>query len=150
MTHSFKILFFHLIWSTKGRQQWITADVRQRLYPYLGGIIKHQGGELIEIGGMPDHIHLLIKQEILDGLSNHIRDLKANSSRWVYQNFPGKKEFAWQEGYGSFSVSYSAVPQVREYIINQEKHHSSMTFEDEYKKFLKGCGISYDERFVLG
>ena len=150
MTHSFRVHFFHLVWSTKQRQRWITEEVQLRLYAYLGGIVRNHGGQLLEIGGMPDHIHMLIQQSTLDKFSHQIRDLKANSSLWTHQTFSHLKDFAWQEGYGSFSVSYSAVEKVREYIQNQEEHHKTMTFEEEYLKLLKYFGVKYDERFVLG
>jgi len=150
MTHSFRVHFFHLIWSTKGRQRLITKEIQSRLYAYLGGIVRNHEGHLIEIGGMPDHVHILIQQGTLDKFSYQIRDLKCHSSLWVHQTFPHMKEFAWQEGYGSFAVSYSAVGHVREYIKNQERHHASMTFEEEYMKFLNSCEVKYDERFVFG
>ena len=99
---------------------------------------------------MTDHVHLLIKVSNLDKFSHFIRDIKASSSLWLHKNFPEFRDFAWQEGYGSFTVSYSALEKVRHYIKNQQEHHKVMTFEEEYLLFLKGCGVSYDERFVLG
>jgi putative transposase len=91
---------------------------------------------------MSDHVHLLI--ELLDNFSHFIRDLKASSSKWFHKNFP------WQEGYGSFSVSYSALETVQKYIQNQKQHHATMSFEEEYLKFLKHHHVKYDEKFVLG
>ena len=102
MTHSYRVHYFHLIWSTKNRTPWIEGEMQERLYPYLGGIIKNHKGKLIEIGGMPDHIHMLIELSLLDKFSHFIRDLKSCSSLWIHQTFPQKREFAWQEGYGFF------------------------------------------------
>lgn len=116
----------------------------------MGAIIRNHSAKLLEVGGMPDHIHLLIEMSILDKFSHFVRDLKASSSLWIHQNFLNLNDFAWQEGYGSFTVSYSALESVQKYIQNQEKHHSKMTFEEEYLKFLNLHHIKYDKRFVLG
>lgn len=150
MTHSYRLHFFHLIWSTKRRRPFITPDVTSRLYPYLGAIVRNHSGKLLEIGGMPDHIHLLIELSNLDNFSSFIRDIKASSSLWIHKNYNNLADFAWQEGYGSFSVSYSSLEQVQKYIQNQAQHHEKMSFENEYLKLLQLHNIKYDERFVLG
>ena len=150
MTHSYRVHFFHLVWSTKQRHSFITPELQSRLYPYLGSIVASHNGYLLEIGGMPDHVHLLIKLSNLDKFSHFIRDLKASSSLWIHKNFPHLADFAWQEGYGSFSVSYSSIDQVKTYIQNQQEHHKKMTFEEEYKKFLLLHHVKFDDRFVLG
>ena len=137
MTHSFRVHYFHLIWSTKNRIPWIDREMQTLLYSYLGGIIRNHKGKLIELS-------------LLDKFSHFIRDLKSYSSLWVHQTFPQKQDFAWQEGYGSFSVSFSSLEKVRDYIQNQESHHVHETFDQEYLKFLKHHNIRYDERFVLG
>lgn len=150
MTHSYRVHYFHLVWSTKNRVPWISPEVQKRLYPYLIGIIRNHKGKLIEIGGMPDHIHMLIELSFLDKFSYFIRDLKSYSSLWIHQTFPQLKDFAWQEGYGSFSVSFSAISTVKKYILNQEQHHANQSFDQEYLKLLQLHNIQYDERFVLG
>lgn len=150
MTHSYRVHFFHLIWSTKKRVPYITKEVQQRLYPYLAAIAMENSSSILEIGGMADHIHLLLELSNPDSFTDCIRNLKACSSLWIHKNFPQLKDFSWQEGFGSFSVSYSTIPNVKAYIKNQEKHHSSMTFDEEYKRFLKLHNIKFDERFVLG
>jgi REP element-mobilizing transposase RayT len=150
MTHSYKIHFFHLIWSTKQRYLFITPDIQSRLYLYMGAIIRNHSGKLLEIGGMPDHVHLLVEIANLDKFSSFIRDIKASSSLWIHKNFPEFQNFAWQEGYGSFSVSYSSIKSVQEYIQNQEFHHKNLSFEEEYLKFLNLHQVKFDERFVLG
>lgn len=124
--------------------------MQSRLYPYLGAIIKNHSGKLLEIGGMPDHVLLLVELSNLDKFSHFVKDVKASSSLWMHKNFPKINEFAWQEGFGSFSVSYSALEQVRKYIQNQKSHHATMSFEEEYLKFLKLHNVKYDEKFVLG
>jgi len=150
MTHSYRAHCFHLIWSTKKRRPLITPNIQARLYPYLGSIILNHGGHLLEIGGMPDHVHLLIELSNLDKFSSLLRDLKASSSGWIHKNFSDLSDFAWQEGYASFAVSYSLLDQVKAYIQNQARHHQKMTFDDEYKKFLNVHKIKFDDRFVLG
>jgi putative transposase len=150
MTHSYRLHYFHLVWSTKKRLPQIFPSVQSRLYSYLGAITRNHSGKLLEIGGMPDHVHLLIELSSPDKFSYFIRDLKASSSQWIHKNFPNLLDFAWQEGYGSFSVSYSALEGVQKYIQNQEYHHATMSFEEEYLKFLKLHQVNYDERFVLG
>lgn len=116
----------------------------------MGAITRNHSGLLLEIGGLPDHVHLLIELSNLDKFSYFVRDIKASSSLWIHKNFPGLHDFAWQEGYGSFTVSYSAVESVQNYIQDQEKHHAKMSFEEEYLKLLKLHNVKYDERFVLG
>jgi len=149
MTHTQKFHFFHLIWSTKNRAKLIDSKIQSNLYPYIGGIIRNYKGTLIEIGGMPDHVHLLINLRNLDKYSYLIRDIKAHSTSWAHKNFSNVREFAWQEGFASFSLHFSLIDTVRHYIKNQEKHHQVMTFEDEYLKFLDDQNIQYDKRFVF-
>ena len=150
MTHSYRIHYFHLIWSTRNRTPWINAELKEQLYPYLAGIIKNHKGKLIAIGGMPDHIHILVELSLLDQFSAIIRMLKSSSSLWIHKTFPQNKDFAWQEGYGSFSVSFSNLEKVKMYIHNQEIHHENISFDQEYLTFLKHHNICYDERFVFG
>ncbi len=116
----------------------------------MGGIIRNFKGSLLEIGGMPDHMHLLINIRNLDKYSSLLRDVKAHSTIWIHKNFPSLKEFEWQEGFASYSLHYSFVDSVRSYIKNQEKQHQTMTFEEEYLKFLDVQCIEYDKRFVFG
>lgn len=150
MAHSHKLHFFHLIWSTKNREKLITPVIQSQLYPYMGGIIRNLKGSLLEIGGMSDHVHLLINLKNLDKYSYLLRDVKSHSTLWIHKNFPELKQFEWQEGFGSYSLHFSLVETVRHYIHNQEKHHATMTFEEEYLKFLNGQNIEYDPRFVFG
>ena len=150
MTHTHKGHFFHLIWSTKNRALWIDTEIQADLYAYMGGIVKNHSGSLIEIGGMPDHVHLLINLRNLEKYSSLIRDVKAHSTMWIHKKFPVLRDFEWQEGFGSFTLHFSLVDNVRNYIQNQEKHHQSMTYEQEYLKFLEAQNIDYDDRFVFG
>jgi putative transposase len=150
VTHSYRVYFFHLVWSTKNREPWIDSEVKERLYKYLSGIARKYDGSIVEIGGMPDHIHMLLRVVSSDKFSYLIRGLKASSSLWVHKAFPNLQSFAWQEGYSSFTVSYSSLERAREYIKNQEEHHKSQSFDDEYRFLLRSHDVIYDEKFVLG
>ena len=149
MAHTHRNHYFHLIWSTKNRKRLIEDSWRERLYQYIGGTIRNQGSGLIEIGGVSDHVHLLIQMGNLDNYSSLIRMIKADSSKWIHKEWKDKKDFAWQEGYGSFAISYSHTDAVREYIKNQEEHHRKVSFETEYIRILEKNGVKYDPRFVF-
>ncbi len=150
MTHTFRVHHFHLVWSTKHRQNLIEKSFQKRLYDYMGGIIKENKGNLLEAGGIENHIHLLISLSNLDNYSGLVRDIKAGSSLWVNKTIHTPHKFEWQEGYGSFCVNYANIDSVKKYIQNQEEHHRHRTFEDEFKDFLNIHNILYDPRFVLG
>ncbi|MFI4957087.1 MAG: IS200/IS605 family transposase [Gammaproteobacteria bacterium] len=150
MAHSLRAHYFHIVWATKNRNPLITPTIQKGLYPYMGGIIRNHQSVPLAIGGVSDHVHLLIELKKCDHYSTLIKNVKTFSSHWVHKNFPEHKAFAWQEGYASFSVSYSGLNQVKNYIQHQEKHHQSMSFEEEYLKILQHCQIKFDDRFVMG
>jgi REP element-mobilizing transposase RayT len=112
-------LLVHFVWSTAGREPWIDADWRARLYSYIGGVLDSKGGKLIRAGGVSDHVHLYTSLPSTVSLAEVVGALKANSSRWIHETFPSRRMFAWQKGYGAFSVSKSAEGRVVEYIENQ-------------------------------
>ena len=140
-------LHYHLIFSTKDRVPLIVAEFRSRLHAYLGGIVKGLGGTPLAIGGIEDHVHLLVGLKTSHRLDYFVRDLKADSSEWVHKEMQ-KKIFAWQKGYGAFSVSPSNVSAVKQYVLGQEKHHKRKSFQEEYIELLRASGVEYDERFV--
>jgi REP element-mobilizing transposase RayT len=150
MATTFSNLLYHIVYSTKDRIPSIEGDLREPLYEYIGGIIRGERGILLEIGGVPDHVHLLAKFKTDIAVSMMVQKIKGNSSGWVNER-PGRMErFEWQAGYGIFSVSESLVDKVRRYIRNQEKHHKKVSFKDELISLLKKHGIPYDERYLLG
>ena len=116
----------------------------------MAAITRNNDAQLISIGGMDEHVHLLIECKNIDKFTSLVRDIKANSSKWVNNTFDIQNKFSWQEGYTSYSVSYSAIPNIKHYIQNQEEHHRNMSFDNEYKILLNKHDISYDARFVLG
>ena len=126
---------------------WIAPDWRERLHAYLGGIVKGLDGVPLAVGGTADHIHLLVGLKSSHRLDYFMRDLKADSSEWIHREV-GRVVFAWQKGYGAFSVSPSNIEAVRRYVLNQEIHHRRYSFQEEYLKILKSSGVSFDERYL--
>ncbi|MFO0959254.1 MAG: IS200/IS605 family transposase [Isosphaeraceae bacterium] len=148
MPQSFACQHHHLIFSTKNRARYLTPEILPQLFAYLGGILRSEGGVLLAAGGMPDHLHLLVGIEKTASIAETMRLVKAGSSRWIHETFPKLEGFAWQAGYGAFSVSYSHLQKVKDYIDHQEEHHRMTTFEEEYRAFLERHGIVFDERYV--
>jgi len=137
----------HVVFSTKERREIIPAEMKERLWSYTAAICKHQKVFVHAIGGMEDHIHLLLQFPATIAIAEAIKTIKANSSGWMSDEI-GK--FAWQAGYGAFSVSKSNIATVVKYIQDQERHHRKMTFEEEFIAFLEKHGIEYDPRYVFG
>lgn len=150
MSQTFTHILFHLIFSTKHRAPTITADIQRPLYEYLGGVLRNEGGTLLAVGGMPDHVHLLVRLKASCTLTTLMRVLKANSSRWLNERWPNGEPFRWQTGYGAFSVSQSQTGTVRRYIERQEEHHAHLSFRDELVALLRRHKIDFDERYLLG
>jgi putative transposase len=148
MPQSLASLNFHVVFSTKNRQPLIDADIQSRLYEYIGGILRAEKSVLLAAGGMPDHVHLLVSLSRELSIAETLRLVKANSSKWIHNTFPDRKDFAWQVGYGAFSVSFSNIPDVKDYIGHQADHHRTRTFQDEYREFLRRHEIEWDERYV--
>ncbi len=148
MPSSYTNLLYHLIFSTKDRQPLIKGEHQQRLYEYIGGIIRGQGGISLAINGTEDHVHILAKLRPDKALSHVLRDLKANASGWLHDVFPDLRDFSWQRGYGAFTISQSNVNKVRDYIARQAEHHQRKSSREEFIEFLQANGIEFDERYV--
>ncbi len=146
---TFTKLTYHIVFSTKHRLPLIRDGFQKRLYEYIGGIIRAQSGHLIEIGGIEDHIHILANLSSKKAISDSIREIKANSSKWSNELSDLTSRFVWQKGYGAFTVSYSQVESVRFYIQNQREHHQTKTFEEEYLSFLKLHNIVFDRKYLF-
>jgi REP element-mobilizing transposase RayT len=147
MPSTFLALHYHLVFSTKDREPSISPEWRERLHEYLGGTVNGLGGFAQGIGGVADHVHLLVGLKATHCLADFMRELKKASSVWVHDEV-GLAAFAWQEGYGAFTVSPTARPQVQRYIANQEEHHRVRTFREELEGFLKKAGVRYEERYL--
>lgn len=127
----------------------ISEAMLERLCAYFVGIIQHEGGSTLAAGGVADHVHLLIAMPTTRSVSEMVRDIKANSSRWLRETYPDAGAFAWQTGYGAFSVSDTVSESVIRYIENQAAHHRSVSFREEYVDFLTRCRIDFDPKWVF-
>jgi REP element-mobilizing transposase RayT len=148
MPQSLAAMFAHLVFSTKNRAPSVRPEWAARLYDYIGGIIARREGVLLAAGGMPDHVHLLVSLGRNWSLAYLLRDVKAGSSKWVHDTFPDQRSFAWQSGYGAFSVSRSNLGKVEEYIGDQPRHHAERSFQDEFRMLLRKHGLTWDEEHV--
>jgi putative transposase len=140
--------YFHCVFSTKERHRLITPELRERLWPFLGGIARQNKMKAIEIGGMEDHVHILLSLPSTMAISKALQLIKGGSSKWIHETFPEQRLFAWQEEYGAFSVSVSQLDKTIAYIKGQEEHHRRMTFQEEFLALLKKHHIEYDERYL--
>jgi putative transposase len=150
MATTFANLLYHIVFSTKNRLPLIRTDIQESVYEYIGGIIRSEGGVLLQIGGVPDHVHILAKFRTDVAVALMVQRIKGKSSKWLNEQPAPTERFAWQEGYGAFSVSESLVKKVESYIRTQEEHHRRVSFKDELIALLKRHRISYDERYLLG
>lgn len=148
MPHSFTSQLMHCVFSTKERRPLINADLQQRLWPYLGGIARENKMRALAIGGTEDHVHLLVTLPATLSVAKAMQLIKGGSSKWVHDSFPQHQTFAWQEGYGAFSISISDVKRTVTYIENQAEHHRRRDFKQEFLMFLKKHEIEYDERYI--
>ena len=140
--------YFHCIFSTKERNRLITPELRERLWPFMGGIARQNKMKAVEIGGVEDHVHLLLSLPSTLPISKALQLIKGGSSKWIYETFPEHRLFAWQEEYGAFSVSVSQLDKTIAYIKGQEEHHRRLTFQEEFLALLKRHHIEYDERYL--
>ncbi len=143
--HSFNSCLIHCVWSTKNREPLLTSDLRDRLWPYLGGIAKQNKMNALAIGGASDHVHILISLPATLSVAKAVQLLKGNSSKWIHETFPKLRGFEWQEGYGAFSISISGVDETVAYIRNQEEHHRRRSFREEVMAMLRKHDADYDE-----
>ena len=150
MSHTFISALFHCTFSTKGRRRLITVALQERLWPFMGGIAREQGLKALAIGGVEDHLHLLLSLPATMPIAKAIQMVKGASSKWVHDTFPEHRAFAWQEGYGAFSIGVSQTSATSAYIRSQPEHHRHKTFQEEFRLFLRKHGIQYDERYVWG
>jgi REP element-mobilizing transposase RayT len=146
MPQSISRVLVHIVFSTKQREPLIGDDIRPDLHAYLGGIIRNRKASLIVAGGIEDHMHLLVRLPMTIAIADLVRDVKANSSTWMRERIGS--HFAWQAGYGAFSVGPPQEATVVSYIRNQREHHRATSFQDEYRSFMQRYGIEFDECFV--
>ena len=144
-THS--SLHYHVVFSTKNREPWFRTDQTIRLHAYMGGVLRGMDAHAHIVGGVSDHVHLLMGLKPTHRLSDVMRELKSESSAWIHREFR-LAGFAWQEGYGAFTVGAPDLETVKAYITNQVEHHRKRTFQEEYVMMLQRGLVHYDDRFL--
>jgi putative transposase len=149
MPGTYSQILLHIVFSTKHREPWVTPEIAERLYPYMGGIVRAKRGVLYDIGGVEDHVHMYLRWRTDGAISDLLRTVKARSSKWVHDTFPELTAFAWQEGYSVFSVSKSQEEVVKRYIAGQAEHHQREDFKSELLRLLRAHGVEFDERYVF-
>src|SRR5215831_18588733 len=150
MANTYTSLHYHVVFSTKNRERWINQVIEQGVWEYLGGIARQNDLKALQVGGIEDHVHLVISIPATLAVSKALQLLKGGSSKWIHDTFPELRQFQWQDGYGAFTVSKSQLAEVVQYVAGQREHHRSLTFQEEYRTFLQKHGIDYDERYVWG
>ena len=146
--HSFISVHVHCVWTTKNRDPSLHSKLRERLWPYLGGIARENKMKALAIGGAADHVHTLISLPAMVSVAKAIQLLKGNSSKWIHETFSEMRSFEWQEGYGAFSIGVSAIDATRTYIQNQAEHHRRRTFREEFETMLRKHGFDFDESML--
>jgi putative transposase len=149
VSHSYVSNLMHCTFSTKDRYPFIDSDLESHLWPYLGGIARENRMKALAIGGTVDHVHALLSLPGMMSFAKAVQLTKGGSSKWMHDTLANQEKFAWQEGYGAFSVSASQVSKTIAYINNQKEHHRKKTFQEEFLELLKKHGIEYDSRYLF-
>lgn len=148
MSQSFVQIYVHIVFHTKDNLKVIREDIENKLFAYLGGILRNHKSTPLQIGGTSDHIHILCSLSKTMAPADLVEEIKKSSSKWIKTKGVHYKNFYWQDGYGGFSVSNSGVETVKRYILNQKKHHEKVSFIDEYKTLLEAYGIPFEDRYL--
>ena len=149
MANTYTQIHIQGVFAVKYRRCLIQDQWKDELYKYITGIVQRNGHKMLQINGMPDHIHLLFGMRPVQSLSDLMKYIKQDSSKWINDHELAKRRFNWQEGYGAFSYSKSQLPRVISYIENQQKHHERRSFLDEYKALLETHDVDYDDRYIF-
>ncbi len=149
MPNTYTQIYIHIVFTVKGRDNLITNEWKDELFKFITGIVTNKNQKLICINGMPDHVHILLGLKPDVNLSDIVRDIKANSSRFINKKKYIRGKFQWQDGFGAFSYSNSQLDQVIKYINNQENHHKRRTFKEEYLEILKKFNVKYDNKYLF-
>ncbi|MDE7444085.1 MAG: IS200/IS605 family transposase [Muribaculaceae bacterium] len=149
MANTYTQIYLHLVFAVSSRMALITSEWQNDLYRYMAGAFQQRGHKILAIGGMPDHIHILIGYKITDPIPNMVQSIKLQSSKWINEHRLSLNKFAWQSGYGVFSYSRDRIDQIIKYINNQEKHHRTKPFMLEYQQILSKCDIEYKSEYIF-
>jgi len=148
MAQSLSNVLLHIVFSTKNRQPWIDVEIEEELFKYIAGICRELKCPSHKIGGTDDHIHIACSLSRTIAISKLVEEIKSSSSKWIKTKDDRFSNFAWQNGYGAFSIGQSQLSDLCRYIANQRDHHRRSTFQDEYRSLLEKYGIQFDERYV--
>lgn len=148
MSHTFSSLLTHIVFSTKERVPLLSKEIASEVHAYLGGIVREVGGVAVIVNGVSDHVHMLVRLPPSIAPADCMRIAKTNSSGWIHERWANRKDFAWQIGYGAFTVSPSNESAVVRYIRDQKKHHAKFTFRDEFIALLRKHRIEFDEQYL--
>ncbi len=149
MANTFTQIYLHLVFAVQNRVSLIQPEWEDELYKYITGIVRNNGHKLIDINGMPNHLHIAVGYKPHQLIPDLLQDIKGNSSRWINEKKFMNGKFSWQAGYGAFSFSHSHIDAVVNYINNQRQHHKKKSFREEYIQLLKKYDVPYDEKYVL-
>ena len=149
MANTYTQIHIQTVFAVQNRQCLIQKEWKDELYKYITGIIQNHDHKLLQINGMPDHLHIFFGMRPKQSLSNLMKIVKGESSEWINKKGFLRNKFSWQEGYGAFSYAKSQVPKVIRYIQNQEDHHKKKTFIEEYLDFLKAFEVEFDDRYIF-
>ena len=150
MAHSYTSSLSHCVFSTKERRKLIVPALQERLWPYMGGIARENKMKALAIGGIEDHIHILLSLPSTMAVAKAVQLIKGGSSKWVHDTFREHRGFAWQEGYGAFSIGIAQIDVTVAYIHSQARHHRKKTFQEEFLEILEKHGMEYDPRYMWG
>jgi REP element-mobilizing transposase RayT len=145
---SYVSAYFHCVFGTKDRRPLLSPEIRDRLWPYLGGVANENKIQPLQIGGVADHVHMLISLPPTMPIAKAMQLIKGGSSMWLHETFPDVRLLGWQDKYAAFSVSVSQIEAIIKYIQGQEKHHRKVSFETEFIALLRKHGVRYEERFL--
>jgi REP element-mobilizing transposase RayT len=149
MANTYTNLNYHIIYSTKGRAAFIAPTFEEQLWAYMAGIAKDNDCFVHRIGGIEDHVHLVLSIPASLAVARLVQLVKGGSSRWIHESYPTLAHFGWQDGYAAFTVSRSVLPEVIHYAANQREHHRQRTFTEEYRLFLERHGVEFEERYAF-
>ncbi len=149
MANTYSQVYIHAVFTVKGRENLITNNWRDDLHKYISGIITGTGAKSLAVGGWKDHVHIFFGLPMTTSIADFMSIVKANSSKWINEQGFVKEKFQWQSGYGAFSYSKSQRNNVINYIMNQEEHHKTKTFNEEYKKMLEDFEVEYDDKYMF-
>jgi len=149
MANTYSQIYLQIVFAVKGRENLIPHNRKEELYKYITGIVTNEGQKLIAINGMPNHIHILVGLKPSKSLSDLVRDIKANSSRFINEKRWVNGKFEWQNGFGAFSYGHSQLTRIINYIQDQEKHHTKLSFKEEYSEFLKLYNVDFNPDYIF-